>query len=178
MQQKAMQLEGNATISSKNLPHPIFCNQVFKTSYEKNITVLTDFKFSRTAPAKRKKIRLVPDEKHSVFIFVKKQKFRADLNIIDISLNSIKISSNYSPTILNENDKVFVNMILTYQKKPLIINLEATLIKKTQAISNSTIIFKFDLESEKKHLMLKYLGARQIEIIKEFKAFNKKPKYT
>ena len=81
LQQKAINIEGKTLISSDVLPYTIACSKVSKISYEKQIVVLKGLHFSRTSPATRKTIRLLPDSKYSVSLFIKNQKVRAETTI-------------------------------------------------------------------------------------------------
>ena len=170
LQQKAIQVEGKALISSEVLPYTIACDKVTKISFEKQSVVLKDMHFSRTSPASRKTIRLLPDSKYSISLFINNQKYRAQIKILDISIDSINLKFDCVPIQLKQNDKVIIDMILTYQNHPLIINTEATVIKVSSKKRNSNMIFVFNLDLNKKNTMLKYIATRQIEIIKEFKA--------
>ena len=82
----------------------------------------------------------------------------------------MRLTFDYVPIDLNLHNKVLIDMILTYNDKPLIINVEATVVKEAMAKRNSSVTFAFVLDEKKKDTMLKYIAKRQIEIIKEFKA--------
>jgi len=173
-QQKAIQIEGKTLISSEVLPYTIACDKVSKISFEKQLISFEDLHFTRTSPATRKTIRLVPDSKYSISLIINKRKYISNIEISDISFDSIKLTFDYVPINLYLNDKVLIDMVLIYNKKPLIINTKATVVKEASAKHNSSMSFAFDLDEKKKDIMLKYISARQIEIIKEFKALKNK----
>lgn len=174
LQQKAIQIEGKSLISSEVLPYTISCNKVSNISYEKQTVELKNMHISQTSPATRKTIRLEPDSKHSVSIFINKKKNPIDIKIIDISFDSIQLKFDNVPANLHKYDEVVIDMILTCEDKPLIINTEATVVKEAEQEHDSSITFVLNLTPQKKELMLKYISARQIEILKEFKALKDK----
>jgi len=165
LQQKAIQSEEKTLISSEVLPYTIACNKLTGVSFERQIVKFKDVHFSRTSPASRKSIRLLPDPKYNVSLFIDNQRYRSNIKITDISIDSINLKFDVPPTNLKTNDKVTIDMILNYQNHPLIINTEATMLKKHY----SNIVFVFNLDMEKKNTLLKYMVTRQKEIIREFK---------
>ena len=53
--------------------------------------------FVKTSPITRKTIRVVPDGKQSVSLFIREGKFHGDCEIEDISLDAVKIKMNALP---------------------------------------------------------------------------------
>jgi len=170
LQQKAIQLEGKTLISSEVLPFTIACNKVSNISFEKQTIEFQNIHLSKTSPATRKTIRLEPDPKYSVSLFIKQRKIVANIKIIDISFDSAQLQFDYVPPNLDKYTKVIVDMILNCKDKPLIIHTEATVVKEAKEKRDSSVTFVFNLNDKQKELMLEYISSRQIEIIKEFKA--------
>ena len=174
LQQKAIQIEGKSLISSEVLPYTISCNKISNISYEKRTVELKDIHISQTSPATRKTIRLEPDSKDRVSIFINDKKSFVDIQIVDISFDSVQLKFNNVPNNLHKYDKVVIDMILTCEDEPLKISTEATVVKEAEQEHDSSVTFVLNLSPEKKELMLKYISVRQIEIIKEFKALKDK----
>ena len=170
LQQKAIKVEGKTLISSEILPFTIACDKVSKISFEKQRVKLQDIHYSSTSPATRKTIRLLPDSKYTVTLFIHKKRVKTDIEISDLSFDSVRLTFKNVPPDLNIYDKVIINLILTYENKPLIVNTGATVVKEAKELHNDSVTFVFNLDEKKKEIMLKYMTARQIEIIKEFKA--------
>ncbi len=173
LQQKAIQIEGKSLISSEVIPYTIACNKVSNISYEKQTVELENIHISQTSPATRKTIRLEPEKEHKVYISINKKEVAVDIKIVDISFDSVQLKFDKVPA-LHKYDKVLINMILICEDKPLVINTKATVVKETAQEHNSSVAFVLKLSLKNKELMLKYISARQIELIREFKALKDK----
>ncbi len=170
LQQKAIHLEGRTLIKSDVLPNDILCEEVSTISLEKQTVTVKKIHFVDNSPSLRKTIRLLPDDKHSVSIFIDNARTSGNMRIEDISLDSVKLKFDYMPVGMKQNRKVFIDMVLSYYNKPLIINTEAVVFRTIKNDNGFSIIFLLKLDSVKKDNLLKYITARQIEIIKEFKS--------
>lgn len=168
LQQKAIQIDKKAIISSEVLPYNIICNKVSKIDSEKHTVKLEDLQFSRTSPALRKTIRLSPNSKYSASLFINNRRYITNINIVDISIDSINLKFETVPDNLKKNDKVYIDVIFNIGNKPLTINTEAIVLKEAKEKHNSNVIFLLNLSINKKNQLLKYIKNRQIEIIKEF----------
>ena len=169
LQQKAIQIEGKVLISSEALPYTISSNKVSKINFDRQTVKLENLQFSKTSPATRRTIRLSPSDKYSVSLFIHNQRYKTKITIIDISVESINLKFEQVPTKLKKGDKVIIDMILTYQNKPIIINSKAVVLAPAKDNQNSNIIFLLDIGNNMKNTLLQYISSRQIEIIKEFK---------
>ncbi|WP_373070816.1 response regulator [Sulfurimonas sp.] len=169
LQQKAIQIDKRAIITSPVLPYSIVCNKVVKIDYKKHTVELGDLEFSRTSPALRKTIRLSPNSKYSVSLFINNQRYKTDISIIDISIESVNLKFEDVPLNLKKNDKVTIDIIFNIDNKPLIINSEAIVLREAQEQHNSNVVFLLNLNINQKNHLLKYIKNRQVEIIKEFK---------
>ena len=174
LQQKAVQIEGKTLISSEILPYTIACNKVSKISFENRNIELEDIHYTSTSPATRKTIRLSPDSKSNVHLFVNDKKVVSNIKISDISFDSVQLTFDNVPTNLYKGDKVVIDMILSYKNRPFTMNTKATVVKEAKRKRNDSISFAFDLDEKKKDTMVKYIAARQVEIIQEFKALKNK----
>ena len=112
-------------------------------------------------------MRVVPEDKHSVSLFLGENKFHGDIKIEDISLNAVKLKLNALPAGLQKGDEVTIDMVLELDKKPLIINTKATMFRKSELKRSFSVVFMFD-ESKRKELT-NYITKRQMAIIREFK---------
>lgn len=170
LQQKAIKHEGKTLISSEVLPTTISCDTIVRNSFENQSVKVKNVHFSRTSAATRKTIRLLPDEKHSVSLFVdNRSKYKGYMTIEDISLDSVKLKFSVPPTELKIDEKVVIDMVLSSDHRPFIVNTTARVLKKM----NMSVIFSLGLDMYKKNNLLKYITARQLEIIKEFKVLDK-----
>ena len=169
VQQKAIQYEKKSLIVSEALPHPITCDKVSKLEFEKQSVEFTQMKFSNTSPVSRETVRLVPEETHSVTLFIGEHKYTGDLYVEDISLNAIKLGMSVMPAGFDIKTDVTIDMIFTVDKRPFIINAQATLFKKREANKIFETVFIFHLDGKTRVNLVKYISKRQMALIREFK---------
>ncbi|MCD6173885.1 MAG: response regulator [Sulfurimonas sp.] len=167
LQEKAIQFERQTVLISDAFPSAIFCDEVVKVGFENQTVVLKGLKFSNSSPTQRATIRVVPEEKHTVSLFLGQNKFHGDVSIEDISLNAIKLKLNAFPAGLEKGDEVNIDIVLELDKRPLIINTKATMFRKSKSKYSFSVVFIF--KESKKRELVKYITKRQMAIIREFK---------
>ncbi len=167
MQQKAIQMEKKLLIVSSALPHVIECSEIKKISFEKQIVELESLRFIKTSPITRNTIRVVPDIKQTVSLFMGENKFHGDVEIKDISLDGVNLKLNALPAGLNKDSPVILDIVLELENKPLIINTKAHMLRKTESKHSFNVIFLF-YKIEKSSLA-KYITKRQMTLIREIK---------
>jgi len=167
MQQKAVQYEKRTILVSEALPSAINCSEVVKIGFENQTIEVKNLKFMNSSPISRSTIRVVPDEKQSASLFLSENKFHGDIIIEDISLDAVKFKLNALPAGLQSGDEVNLDIVLELDKKPLIINTEATMLRKSESRHSFSVVFIF--KDVKKRDLVKYITKRQMAIIREFK---------
>jgi len=167
LQLKAIQFERKTLIISEALPQTVLCSEVIRENFDKQSVLLGGLSFTKTSPVLRKTVRVVPEEKHSVSLFLNDNKFRGDAEIEDISLDAVKLKLGSLPAGLEKGDKVHLDIVLEMDSKPLIINTEATMFRKSESKRSFSIVFMF-VETKNRELV-KYITKRQMAIIREFK---------
>ena len=167
MQQRAIQFEKRTIIVSDALPSAILCSKVEKISFENQNCEFTKLKFIKSSPITRKTIRVVPEEKHTASLFIGENKFHGDVVVEDISLDAVKYKLNALPAGLQSGDEVHVDMVFELNKKPLIINAKATMLRKSESRHSFSVVFVF--KDVKKSELTQYITKRQMAIIREFK---------
>ena len=167
LQQKAIQYERETIIISDTLPKTLLCSEVVNLSFEKQSVELTGLKFINSSPVTRKTVRVVPDDKQSSSLFIGENKFHGDTEIEDISLNAVKLKLNALPAGLEKGSLVNLDLVLELDKRPLIINTKAKMIRKSESRHSFSVVFAF--EGTKKSELVKYITKRQMAIIREFK---------
>ncbi len=167
LQQKAIQFEQKTLLVSEALPHAIYCEEVLKIGFEKQTVELKSLRFTKTSPITRKTIRVRPEEKHSASLFLGENKFHGDVSIEDISLDGVKLKLNALPAGLEKGSEVNLDIVLELDKRPLIINTKAILLRKVESRHSFSIVFMF--VNNKKSNLVKYITKRQMAIIREFK---------
>ena len=167
LQEKAIQYEKKTLIVSQALPHPIECSEVLKIGFDNQLVELKSLRLVRTSPITRSTIRVVPDEHQTVSLFLGESQFPGDINIEDISLNAVKLKLNALPAGLEKGSRVNLDIVLEMDKRPLIINTKATLLRKSESKYSFIVVFVF--EDSKMSKLVKYITKRQMAIIREFK---------
>lgn len=170
LQQKAIQYEQRTIIVSEALPRTLSCAAVVNIVFDKQLVELTDLTFVETSPIARKTVRVNPEGKQSASIFIGENKFQGDVIIEDISLDAVKLKLDYLPPGLAKGSEVVLDLVLELDKKPLIINTKAKLLRKNESMHSFNLVFLF--ENVKRNDLIKYITKRQMAIIREFKGLN------
>lgn len=169
LQQKAIQIDKRTVISSEALPHDILCEALYKNNFDNQSVAFKSLQFLPRSPIARKNIRVEPDEGHTITLFFNEHKFFGDVRIIDISVDAVKISMNALPAGLQENEKVRLDMILTLEKRQIIVNTEAYLFKKNELNRLFYLVFIMQSTPQTKRPLTEYISKRQMQLIREFK---------
>jgi len=169
LQQKAIQIEKRTVLSSEALPHDIICEALKKINFEDQSIQFESVHFLSRSPVERKTIRVEPAQDHTVTLFFNEHKFFGEVRIVDISKDAVKISMDALPAGLEPDERVRLDMILTMDKRQVIINTEATLYKKIEQNRLFYLIFMLDLSSGMARPLTEYISKRQMELIREFK---------
>jgi len=167
LQQKAIQFEKQTIIISEALPKALLCSVVSGISFETQTVKLKGLKCISSSPINRQTIRVVPDDKQTVSLFLGENKFHAESRIEDISLNAVKIRLNALPPGLEKGSLVNLDIVLELDKRPLIINTKARMLRKSESRHSFSVVFMF--EGVNKSELVKYITKRQMAIIREFK---------
>lgn len=169
VQQKVIQYENKSLLISEALSHPIACEEIVAFSFDKKLVEFTKMKLVETSPITRANVRLVPEESHSVSMFVEDSKYTGDLSILDISLRSVKLALSTLPAGFDVDTQVRIDMVFTLDKQPLIINTKATLFRKYETAHKFEVVFLFELNPKMRSDLVRYIAKRQMLIIREFK---------
>ncbi len=169
LQQKAIQLDKRTIITSEALPHDVMCEEMTKNNFDEQRVVFKSVRFMPKSPTKRKTIRLEPDDDAKVTLFFNEHKFFGDVTIVDLSITGVKVTMTALPAGLEEDEIVRLDMILTVDKRQVIINTPAHLLKKTEKNRLFYLVFILDLPTTMKHTLTEYISKRQMQLIREFK---------
>ena len=169
MQQKAAQYQNSMFISSEIFPSAIYCESIEKVDYDKQTITFKDMKFAPTSPIDRKSVRVSAEESHSVSLLFENLKFHGDVKISDISVEAVKLELNALPAGLRKDESVYVDMVFEYDRKHLIINTPATVLRIDEMPKSYMLILILELSSAHKKLLIDYIARRQMVLIREFK---------
>lgn len=169
LQEKAIQYEKKSLIVSDALPNAVNCAKIVNMSFETQSVEFKDLHFVPESPVQRSTIRVVPEENHTVSLFLNEHKFHGEINIVDISLDAIRLELNALPAGLQKDTEVTLDFVLNMEKKPLIINTKAVMYRKEETKYSFNVVFLFKFKEGKKSDLVKYITNRQMSIIREFK---------
>jgi YesN/AraC family two-component response regulator len=167
LQQKAIQTEGKTILLSDALPFAIECANLLSMNFEMQNIVLNKLRFIKNSPTRRSTVRIVPDDKHTVSLFIGENKLHTEIKIDDISLDAVRLSTELLPPHLEENQEVTLDIVLQLDNKPLIINTKATILRKMELKYSFSLVCIF--KEFNKNGLTKYITKRQMAIIREFK---------
>lgn len=169
MQQKAAQSQKSILISSGIFPTVILCEPIEKIDFEKQTIIFKEVRFLPRNPTQRKSVRVVPEEQHTVSFFFEERKFYGDVRIHDISVEAMKLEMLSLPAGLKEKTTVSIDMVLEYDKKPLIINTPAEVLRIEEMSRSFFVVVSLTLTSTHKKQLIDYVAKRQMNLIREFK---------
>jgi len=139
-------------IQDEDIPFPIACNTLKRLSFENQTVGFQELSFAKTSPVTRK--------------------YAGDLTIKDISLNAVKLSLNVMPAGFELKTEVILDMVFTLNKKPLIINTKANLLKKQELGNVFEAVFLLDVDTKTRGKIVNYIAKRQMALIREFKGLH------
>lgn len=169
MQQKATQFQKNILISSEIFPSAILCEPIIKIDFDQQTIIFKEMRFLPRNPTQRRAVRVVPEEHHSVSLFFENRKFYGEVKVSDISIEAVKLELNALPAGLKVKTKVNVDIVLEYDRKPLIINTPAEVLRIDEMSRNFNIVLLFELIPQHKKQIIDYVAKRQMNLIREFK---------
>ncbi|MEA1920598.1 MAG: hypothetical protein U9N52_12205 [Campylobacterota bacterium] len=169
LQQKVIQIDKRTIISSEALPHNLMCEGLVQNNFDTQSLVFKSLRFTPKSPTERKSIRVEPDKDDKITLFFKEHKFFGDVHIMDLSIEAVKVNMNALPAGLEEDEAIRLDMILTMDKRKVIINSPAHLFKKVESNRAFQLVFIFELPPSMKRPLIEYISKRQMQLIREFK---------
>lgn len=168
LQQRAIKINNYLVVESELFPTAVYCD-VKNVDFEKGEVFIKNYKFIENKPSEQEFIRVEPEEKHKVTLFFEGRKILADMKILYVSIEGVKITLSLLPAGFKTDDEVIVDMVFSEGKKPLIINTKAKVKSITELKREFEIIVVFEESSNQKKLLTGYVANRQMTLIREFK---------
>jgi YesN/AraC family two-component response regulator len=168
-QQKAILYDKKTIISSEAMPSPVLCEKVIKNDIDQQHMIFSACKFIPHSALERRSIRVEPDSDSSITLIFNGHKFLADIKIVDISIDAIKLAMNAIPAGLEIDEIVTIDLVLSIDRRKVIINTEAKLFKKNEINRYFYLVFFFVENSVAKRPLTEYISKRQMQLIREFK---------
>ena len=168
MQEKAIQQEGTTFVVSESLPYVVECSEIDIVSYERQTVELKHLKFIKTSPIQRDSIRLSPEGEYTASLFLHEMRISEDIEIVDISLNSIRLGLKSLPAGLKNCEDI--NLEISLDNGAFLLSTSATLLKIEETAEKFYIVFVYEILQKAK--FMKYITKRQMAIIREFKGMH------
>ncbi|QOY51050.1 response regulator transcription factor [Candidatus Sulfurimonas baltica] len=168
LQLKSIQIELQSIITSDALPEAIEGKYV-NINFKDQTVELKELSFSASSAVNRKTVRIAPEEKHNISLFLGENKFLGNIKIEDISLDAVRLKLDSLPAGLKIDGEVVVEMFLSMDEKSLNIKTKAVIFKKSESEHAFEVILIFKLTSQSRTDLIKYITNRQMAIIREFK---------
>jgi len=169
MQQKASQYQKSILISSEIFPAAVLCEPIEKIDFERQSIIVKEMKFLQRNPTQRKSVRVQPEDHHTVSLFFENRKFYGEVMIHDLSVEAVKLEVNALPAGLKEATEVSVDMVLEHDRKPIIINTPAQVLRINEMPRSFYIILTLKHTDQQKKVLIDYVAKRQMSLIREFK---------
>lgn len=169
LQQKAISLENRVVLTSELFPFDIESKNIQAVNYQNQTVEISHCNMIRTSPTMRKNITLDSDIADKVTLLYNEHKFDTEMSIVNLSINSIKLSLNFLPAGLKEEDSVNVHLVLNEDKKPIMVHADAKVNRIIKYENNFELVLKFDVEANINKILVDYIAKRQMKLIREFK---------
>lgn len=127
------------------------------------------YRLVETSPTHRSSIRVIPDENIRVSMLYEGRKLDADLEIMDVSTQGIRIQFYALPAGFALNQEVILDIVITTGPRPIIINTSAEVFRIGESNRRFEVVFLYTLGSAEQKNMVEYIAKRQMMLIRQFK---------
>ncbi len=171
-QLKAIKIAKNITITSELFPYSVLCRVANSIDFDQQTVTFSDMQFIHESSDQRVNIRLeLDEERHSATLFRNEIKFLGKTRIVDISICSVKIELDAMPAGFAVGEMAKLTMVLESAKEPLSLSISGSVYRIDTFSKSFHVVLLFELSSVYHDKLLDYIAKRQMELIREFKAF-------
>ncbi|MFA6136600.1 MAG: response regulator [Sulfurimonas sp.] len=169
LQQKAIAFEKRVILTSELFPFDIESDDIKVIDFQHQSVEIAHCKMIKSTPTMRQHVTLTPDPNNKITLFYNEHKFDTEMHIINLSINSIKLSLNFLPAGLKVKDLVTINMVLNEDKKPIIVHVDAMVFRVIELKKNYELVLIFNTDAGINKILVDYIAKRQMKLIREFK---------
>lgn len=169
LQQKAIQYEKKVIFNSELFPYDIQSDDIKEVYFHNQTVDVGKCTMLKTTPVERKYLILEPHSKHKVNLFYDNHHFNSPIKLINISIESARISLEYLPAGFKIGDDIVLDMVFSDGIKPIIINTKAKVYKLFSIEKTYNVVANFILTSVTHKLLIDYMASRQMQLVREFK---------
>ena len=170
MQQKAAQYEGKVIINCELFPYDLQSLMIQEINFRFQSIEIAQCKMLKTSPVGRKNLILEPHSKHKVNLFYENHRFATRMELINVSIDSVRLFMEYLPANFKENDEITLDMVFSDTLKPCIINTKAYVAKIIPVEKHFHIVAKLALNATMHQGLMEYMASRQMQLVREFKS--------
>lgn len=169
IQLKAMQYEEIFYLTSELFPTAIFCEGIKRFDFEAQRVHFSHYKMVKTSPTRRVAIRVIPDDNLTITFLYEGRKFETDVDILDISINAVRLSFPSLPAGLALKQSVVLDIVIKSAQRPVIINTEAEVYRLQENQRHYEVVCSYELHAQAQKNLIDYIAKRQMVLIREFK---------
>jgi len=165
----ASRYEKGLIIGSNTLPNFIWCDEIVDFNEELQHIKVTNLKFMRSNPTKRKNIRLVPENDYKISLFFKLKEFLGDISIVDLSVEGMKLKVNSLLVGMRDGESIEAIITLARKSDNLNLDIHSKILRIDKYDTYYHVTIEFDLDYDTKEMLTAYISKRQMQLIREFK---------
>lgn len=169
IQLKAMQYEEIFYLTSELFPTAILCEGIKRFDFEAQRVHFSHYKMVKTSPTRRVAIRVIPDDNLTITFLYEGRKFETDVDILDISINAVRLSFPSLPAGLALKQSVVLDIVIKSAQRPVIINTEAEVYRLQENQRHYEVVCSYELHAQAQKNLIDYIAKRQMVLIREFK---------
>ena len=169
VQLKAMQYEKEFFLTSELFPIAIYCSDIDRFDFVDQTVYFRHFQMVNTSPTGRQSIRVIPDQHLSITLLYEEHKFEANIIVMDISINAVRLRLPTIPAGFALEQKVVLDIVLATTLRPFIINTVAEVFRIHEEPHHFEVICTFTLHDQAQKNLIDYIAKRQMVLIREFK---------
>ena len=169
LQQKAVEFENRVILTSELFPYDIESTDIKLIDLKEQSIEIRNPRIIRSTPTKRTYITLDPDPDHTVTLFYNEHKFETEISVLNVSVNSMRLSLGFLPAGFKIDDVVNINVVFNEDREQVMMDTQANVLKIYEFKDRYEIVLILNNERSVEKSLIDYIAKRQIKLIREFK---------
>lgn len=169
VQLKAIQYEEEFYLTSELFPTTILCSGIERLDFDAQCVHFTHYRMVQTSPTRRAAIRIIPDQSLTITLLYEGRKYEADVIILDISINAVRLQLPTLPAGFGLKQSVVLDIVMETPPRPTIINIPAEVYRIQENQRRYEVVCMYELHGQAQKNLIDYIAKRQMVLIREFK---------
>lgn len=169
VQLKAIQYEEEFYLTSELFPMTILCSGIERLDFDTQCVHFSHYRMVQTSPTRRAAIRIIPDQSLTITLLYEGRKYEADVIIMDISINAVRLQFPTLPAGFGLKQAVVLDIVLETPPRPTIINTPAEVYRIQENQRRYEVVCMYQLHGQAQKNLIDYIAKRQMVLIREFK---------